>query len=92
MSKSVKALLFIINIVMILLSIKWYLKNNEEEPLISILGQLSALIVLLLEGKINTVINANKNVRSKLDLDVSKGDLINANKNENSDIKIKTRD
>ncbi|PKB17014.1 hypothetical protein [Flavobacterium sp. 5] len=92
MSKAVKTILIIINIVMILLSIKWYLKNYEDEPLISALGQLSTLIVLLLEGKINSALKVNKNVRTKLDMDVSKGDTIKANKNKDSEIKIKTRD
>lgn len=92
MSKAVKIILIIINILMILLSIKWYLKNNEDEPLISILGQFSTLIVLLLEGKINSALNVNKNTRTEVDLDISKGDKINANKNEDSEIKIKTRD
>ena len=92
MNKTVKNILYLITISMFLLSIKWYLKNKELEPLISILGQISTFIVLFFENKINSVLNVNKNVRTGLDLDVSKGDKINANENEDSEIKIKTRD
>lgn len=92
MNKAVKNILIVINLLMILFSIKWYLKDKEYEPLISIFSQVSALILLFFEGKINSVLNVNKNVKTGLELDVSKGDIINANENEDSEIKIKTRD
>lgn len=77
---------------MILLSIKWYLTKYEDEPLISIIGQLSALIVIMSENKINSFISAKKNIRSNVDVDAAKGDTVKVNKNEDSEIKIKTRD
>lgn len=90
MNKKIKGILIIINTIMIALSIKWYLKNDEEEPLISLLGQFSALIVIIFENKINSIINANKNTQSAIEVDVKQGDKVNINKNKNSDIKIKT--
>ena len=92
MSKTIKSLLIILNVVMILLSIKWYLTKYEDEPLISIIGQLSALIVIMSENKINSFISAKKNIRSNVDVDAAKGDTVKVNKNEDSEIKIKTRD
>lgn len=77
---------------MILLSIKWYLIKYEDEPLISIIGQFSALLVIISENKINSFISAKKNIRTNVDIDVVKGDTVNVNKNEDSEIKIKTRD
>ena len=92
MNKITKKILIILNIGMILLSIKWYLTKYEDEPLISIIGQLSALIVIMSENKINSFISAKKNIRSNVDVDVVKGDTVKVNKNEDSQIKIKTRE
>lgn len=91
MSKTIKYFLILITSIMLILSFKWYYKNNEEEPLISILGQLLSLLVLLFENKINSSVIALKNKRSNINVDTSKESIVKVSKNEDSDIKIKTR-
>lgn len=92
MNKSVKNILYFITISMFLLSIKWYLEKKEDEPLISILGQIFAFIVLFFENKIGSTINAKNNYKTDVDIDSSKGDSITIDKNKDSNIKVKTRD
>lgn len=92
MNKSVKNILYFITISMFLLSIKWYLEKKEYEPLISILGQISAFIVLFFENKIGSTISAKNNDKTDVDIDSSKGDSITIDKNKDSNIKVKTRD
>lgn len=91
MSKTIKSLLIFITAVMLIISFKWYYKNNEEEPLISILGQFLSLLVLLFENKINASVIAFKNKRSTINVDASKESIVKVSRNEDSDIKIKTR-
>lgn len=91
MNKNVKNLLLLINIVMLLLAIKWYFEKKETEPLIVILGQFSALVVLLLENKISSSVNAKKNKKTHVEVNASKGDKVDVNENEDSSIRIKTR-
>lgn len=87
-----KYILIAMNLGMIYLSYNWYLENKEFEPLISIIAQITALLVLLFENKLNSFISAKKNIRSNVDIDAAKGDTVKVNKNEDSEIKIKTRD
>ncbi|MDR6843335.1 hypothetical protein [Flavobacterium granuli] len=89
MSKTIKLLLIVITILMLILSIKWFFEKREDEPLITILGEISALLVLIFENKINSV-TTNKNKRTKINIDALEGSIIKANKNEDSEIKIKT--
>ncbi|MEC4086236.1 hypothetical protein [Myroides odoratimimus] len=92
MNKKVKIFLIAINILTIVISAIWYLENLELEPLISIITQISGLLILCFENKLGSIINTKKNENSEIDIDASKGDLININRNKGSKINIKTRD
>jgi len=92
MNKKIKYVLIMINLIMLILSIKWYLTDKEYEPLISILSQSTSLLILFFESKLISFISAKKNIRSNVDVDAAKGATVKVNKNEDSEIKIKTRD
>ena len=77
MNKKVKYLIITINIIMIALAFLWYLEGGEKEPLIVILGQIIALLVLLFE----------KNISKYNYIESSKNSTIEINNISNTDSK-----
>jgi len=70
------------------LAIKWYYKNEEDEPLIAIIGQSATLLVLIFEKSISNI--KTKNVYdSEIEIDFFKGDNVKTKKIKNSKINIK---
>ena len=69
MNKTIKYLIVTINIIMIVLAFSWYLEKKEKEPLIVILGQTIALLVLFFEKNISkyNYIKSSKNSTIKID-------------------------
>lgn len=55
MNKVLKFIIVLINLGMLYLAYEWYLKTNENEPKIVILGQILAILGLLFEQKVTKV-------------------------------------
>lgn len=90
MNKNLKGVLITINLVMLFLAVYWYTEKGETEPLITIFGQIVALIVLLSEKKISRIKTKKIHNKSDVDVDVISGDEVNTSDVNQSKVNIKT--
>ncbi len=91
MNKKLKVLLIIINIIMMILSIYWYIDKKETEPIIVFLGQIATLVALVFEKPVSNILTRKIHDNSSLDVDVQSGDNVDTKNVKNSKINIKTR-
>lgn len=91
MNRTLKVILIIINIIMLVIAIKWYLEKNELEPLIVSLGQLATLLGLVFEGRVSKIITKGVKNNSDVDIDVQSGDNVDTSDIDNSKVQIKTK-
>ena len=87
MNKTVKAILYILNGIMLILAFRWYFKEKQDEPLIVIIGQVAALFTLLVEGKL-TKVRATDITRSEVGIRASQGSDVGAKRIEDSELDI----
>jgi hypothetical protein len=88
MDKKVKYIIVFLNVLVLILAISWYVEEKEPEPLIAVIGQFIALLVLFFEDKISKVANI-KNVNTEIETDISGEHSIAVlnKKNEGSNIR-----
>ncbi len=72
------------------LAIYWYNDKKETEPLIAIIGQIVALLVILFESKISNI-KTKKVTNSKIKVDTEPGSKIHTSGIKDSEIEIKNR-
>jgi hypothetical protein len=90
MNKYLKRFVVIINIVMLLLAIYWYLEKKEVEPVIVTLGQIIAIITLIFEKQFSQIITKRIS-GSNIKIDTEPGSKILTSKVKDSEIDIKNR-
>ena len=90
MNKLLKTILIILNLLMLSLAIYWYSEKKETEPLISIIGQIIALLVILFENNISKI-RTNKINKSGVNIDTKPGSDIKTSNVTDSQIDIKNR-
>lgn len=91
MNKTIKFILIIINGIMLIIAILWYLEKKEKEPLIVILGQLVTLILLFFEQKASKIKTKRIKNKSDLNINVASGDSIHTSDIDNSKVQITTK-
>lgn len=90
MNKNLKSILITINIIMLLLSVYWYMDTEEPEPLITFCGQITALLVLLFEKQVSNIKTTRIYDDSDVDVDAASGDNVETSDVKKSKVKIKT--
>lgn len=55
MNKSVKIILYILNILIFGIAIYWFINDKSPEPLITVIGQFLILLTLIFESKIGKI-------------------------------------
>ena len=91
MNKTLKAILIILNVIMLGLAINWWYTNKEEtEPLITIIGEIMTLLVILFEKNISRI-KTKKVRKSKIGIDTVPGSNISTSDIQDSEIDIKNR-
>jgi hypothetical protein len=88
MNKRLKSTLIIINILMLVIAIFWYLENEEKEPLIVCLGQFVILIGLFFEKQAAKIFTKNIH-NSEVKIKKQNGDSIHTEGIKNSKIVIR---
>jgi len=76
MSKRVKVILYILNIIVFGIAIYWFKDDQSPEPLIAMIGQFLVLITLIFESKISGL-GITKISNSEVDVDVKSSDNSN---------------
>ena len=89
MNKKVKYLIGVLNIIVLIIAFDWYLKNKDSEPLIVVITQIIALLVLIFEEKLSKVTNI-KNDNTDIDTDISGNNNVEVLNKKNKDSKIRT--
>jgi len=88
MNKVLKFIIVLINLGMLYLAYEWYLKTNENEPKIVILGQILAVLGLLFEQKVAKVFTKNID-NSEVKIERKSTDSIHTENVKDSTIDIK---
>ena len=88
MNKVLKFIIVLINLGMLYLAYEWYLKTNEYEPKIVILGQILAVLGLLFEQKVTEVFTKNID-NSEVKIERKSTDSIHTENVKDSTIDIK---
>lgn len=88
MNKVLKFIILLINLGMLYLAYEWYLKTNENEPKIVILGQILAVLGLLFEQKVAKVFTKNID-NSEVKIERKSTDSIHTENVKDSTIDIK---
>lgn len=73
MSKSVKKILYTLNILIFVIAIYWFINEKGPEPLITIIGQFLVLLTLIFESKI-AKITIEKISDSEIDVETGSKD------------------
>ncbi|WJS94357.1 hypothetical protein NYQ10_19935 [Flavobacterium johnsoniae] len=89
MNKKIKYIIIALNIIVLVIAVNWYLKDKNEEPLIAIITQFIALIVLFFEEKLSKVTNI-KNENTDIDTDISGDNNVEVMNKKNKDSNIRT--
>ncbi|WP_166925712.1 hypothetical protein [Flavobacterium poyangense] len=89
MNKKVKYIVAVLNIIVLGIAFKWYLENKDSEPLIAVISQFIALLVLVFEERLSKVTNI-KNVNTDIETDISGENSVEVLNKGNKDSNIRT--
>lgn len=95
MSKKIKNIAIVINLLILVLAIFWIKKSNfDYEPITVLCGQSLSLIVLIFGDAIQNKFSVKDVSKSKVNIEIDKqdnGDYDISNITDNSEIRIKKR-
>lgn len=91
MNKILKIILILLNLIMLLIAIRWYADKKELEPSIAIFGQISSLFVLFFEKKAAKIITKKLRNQSDVDVEAKDGDEVTTSDIDNSKVRIKVK-
>lgn len=90
MNKILKTILIILNFLMFLIAIIWFLCCYEPHPLIISIGQIGTILGLIFEKQISGIITKRVS-NSKIKVDAKSGSHIHTSDIKDSEIEIKNR-
>ena len=95
MSKKIKNIAIVINLLILILAIFWIKKSDfDYEPITVLFGQSLSLIVLIFGDAIQNKFSVKDVTKSKINIDIDKqdnGDYDISNITDNSEVRIKKR-
>jgi hypothetical protein len=89
MNKIIKYIIIVLNVLVLIVAINWYFRDKEFEPLIAVIGQFIALLVLFFEDKLSKVINI-KNVNTDIETNILGKNNVDVLNKKNKDSNIRT--
>lgn len=88
MNKILKIIVISLNIIILLVALYWLNNNNEPEPLIVVIGQITVIISLVFENKASKIFTKNID-NSKVKIERKNTDKIHTENIKDSNIHIK---